>query len=82
MMTKTKKKVAMIIGMICWDGNRDDMLPKNKGLKVSPGLMKIIQDTHGESAKLDVSEAVTVIHTKSRRALDSYLHCVCLRMNI
>jgi hypothetical protein len=71
-------------------GSHETVLKKRKlavaVVPVPPQLMKIVQEVAGScSSDLmhvsgNVTSAVEVIESKALRALDSYLNCVCIRM--
>jgi hypothetical protein len=59
------------------------MPPKRpRGVNVPPQLMKIVQEANMGNTTDDVSTAIIAIESKSIRVLNSYLHSICMRMNL
>jgi hypothetical protein len=55
---------------------------KRSAVHVPPKLMALIKDEITDYEVQDVSQAVVLIQGKATKALDSYLRCICLRVNI
>ena len=73
---------SLVFGMIA--DRREPVLKKSRVaaavVPIPPKLMKIVQDVAGANVSGNVTEVVAVIQSKAVRSLDSYLNCVCMRI--
>jgi hypothetical protein len=51
---------------------------KSSAVNVPPQLMKIVHDAADSDE--NVTTSLVAIQSKALRALDSYIHCVCMRV--
>jgi hypothetical protein len=55
---------------------------KGRGVNVPPQLMQIVKNVSAREGDVNVTDAVVVIQSKAVRELNSYIQCVCMRMNL
>jgi hypothetical protein len=56
-------------------------MPSKKGVQVPPQLLGIVRQASGKESE-NISQAIKTIETKANKSLNSYVHCVCMRVNL